>query len=158
MILGLPFGTGLTAGTKQLVTIRFDVAVNAAAGNTALLFNDVPVVREVADLNANVLPSDFQNGALNILGPTAASVTIGGRVLSSNNRGISAATVSITDGSGIIRSARTNSFGYYRFTEVSAGENYILTARHKNYQFAPQVVSVNEDLSELNFVANGETP
>lgn len=157
VILGLPFGTGLTAGTKQLVTVRFDVAANAAAGNTALFFNDVPVVREVSDLNANVLPSTFQDGAINILGPTAADVTIAGRVLTANNRGVSGARVVMTDASGIGREARTNSFGYYNFTAVAAGETYIFTVTHKRFEFAPQVVFVIEERDDFNFVSSSKS-
>ena len=96
--------------------------------------------------------SEF-SGAKQVLNPSAASVSIGGRVFNQSGRGVSRALISLTDSNGIVRNAITNSFGYYRFTEVSACETYFLTARHKNYQFSPQVVSVNEALEELNFFA-----
>ncbi len=84
--------------------------------------------------------------------PTAAAVSVGGRV-SVNGRGVMRARVSMTDGKGQIRTVITNAFGYYRFTEVEVGQIYIVSVSHKQYQFAPQVVSVSEELTELNFTA-----
>jgi len=53
-----------------------------------------------------------------------------------------------------VRYATTNPFGFYRFTEVSAGATYILTAAHKRFGFATQIVSVNEERGDINFVAS----
>lgn len=83
--------------------------------------------------------------------PTAADASISGRIATSDGRGISNARVTVTDSNGAAKSAATNSFGYFRFESVAAGETYIVTARHKTYQFAARVISVNEDVSELNF-------
>ncbi len=52
------------------------------------------------------------------------------------------------------RFAYTNPFGYYRFNDVIAGNTYILTVRHKSYTFAPQVLSIVDDYSNLNFTAS----
>ncbi len=67
--------------------------------------------------------------------------------------GLSNATVTLTDANGITRTMRTSAFGSYRFEDVATGENYIQSVRSKRYQFAPQVVSVTEELTELNFFA-----
>ena len=155
VILGLPFGVGLTAGTKQLVTIRFDVVSNAAAGDSALTFSDAPVFREVSDVNANVLPSTSQNGAVTILFPTAASVSLGGYVLTQLGRAPRGAFVTLTDLLGNSRETTVNRFGYYQFTEVEAGRVYFLTVTAKGYNFTPPnaVVTPNFDIAELNFTA-----
>jgi len=87
------------------------------------------------------------------LAPTAASVTISGRVLTAKGSGLMRAIVSISDGSGELRSVITASSGFYRFENVRAGETYIFEVRSKKYQFAPQVVSVIEEITELNFTA-----
>lgn len=86
--------------------------------------------------------------------PTAAGVTVAGRILSGKNRGVSNAFVSLTDSNGEIRVARTNPFGYYQFTEVRAGETYIVSVRHRSYQFTPQIVTVNEELADVDFMPN----
>ncbi|MCY7345041.1 MAG: carboxypeptidase regulatory-like domain-containing protein, partial [Pyrinomonadaceae bacterium] len=88
-----------------------------------------------------------------LLAPTAANIAIGGRVFAGKGRGLSNAFVVLTDMNGASRTAATNSFGYYRFDEVAAGETYILNVRSKRFRFAPQVVSVTEELTELNFFA-----
>jgi uncharacterized delta-60 repeat protein len=53
-----------------------------------------------------------------LLAPTAASVSISGRVRTSNGRGLLNATVSLTDNEGITRTTRTKSFGYFRFAKI----------------------------------------
>ena len=89
------------------------------------------------------------------LAPTAASVSVGGRVLDNIGRGISKAVVQITDQNGITKSVRTNQFGYYRFDDIEAGEVYTVNARHKRYRFSPQVVSIQDSLTNLNLTAGG---
>lgn len=97
---------------------------------------------------------DINNANFTITAPTAAPVSISGRVLSSNGRNLSDASVSLTDQFGVVRTFRSNWSGYYEFDGVAAGQTYILTASRKNYEFSPQVIFISEDLTELNFVAN----
>ncbi len=87
------------------------------------------------------------------LAPTAATVTVSGRV-TTGKRGVAGARVSVTDSSGNTRTALTNSFGYYRFDALLAGNTYIFDVRAKRLTFAPQVVTVNEETSDLNFTGN----
>lgn len=89
------------------------------------------------------------------LAPTAALVSVKGRVLSSDGRNIPNALISITDSNGTKQTTRTNPFGYYRFTDLTAGEIYIFSIYSKGYTFNPATiaVTVNEDLSNINFVA-----
>jgi hypothetical protein len=96
---------------------------------------------------------DINNANFAITSPTAASVSVAGRVLSSFGRGVSNAVVTSTDQNGVVRTVRTNPFGYYRFTDVAAGQTYVLGVRHKQYTFSPRVVSVSEDLSGFDFIA-----
>lgn len=99
--------------------------------------------------------SEFSDAAAVVLAPpSAASVTVAGRVMSGKNRGVSNASLYLTDSSGEIRVARTNQFGYYQFTEVRAGETYIISVRHRSYQFTPQVITVNEELAAVDFLPN----
>lgn len=87
--------------------------------------------------------------------PSAASVSIGGRVTTATGRGISRAMVSATDGNGNVLTTTTNSFGYYSFAELPAGDTYIFSVRAKHYQFAQpsQVLFINEEQNEVNFTA-----
>ncbi|HEX8197429.1 MAG TPA: carboxypeptidase-like regulatory domain-containing protein [Pyrinomonadaceae bacterium] len=84
---------------------------------------------------------------------TAASVSVSGRVLTNGKRSLSNAVVYLTDSQGNTRTARTNSLGYYRFNDIAAGQSVTITVVSKRFQFAPQVVNVNEEMSGLNFLA-----
>ena len=88
-----------------------------------------------------------------LVAPTAASVVLGGRVFNAGGQPVSKAFVTLTGADGAIRTALTNPFGYYRFEAVAVGETYVLSVVSKQYQFAPQVVFVMDEASELNFFA-----
>lgn len=85
--------------------------------------------------------------------PTAASVSISGRVLNGQKSPVSKATVTLTDSAGITRTALTSPFGYYKFEDVSAGQTVILNASSKGYQFTERVLTVNENVEDLDFSA-----
>ncbi|MDQ3799695.1 MAG: carboxypeptidase-like regulatory domain-containing protein [Acidobacteriota bacterium] len=87
-----------------------------------------------------------------LLAPTAASVTVSGRV-TANGRGVANAIVTYAGETGERKSAITNAFGYYRFEEVPAGQTYVFNVVSKRYTFPSRAVTVSEELSELNFEA-----
>jgi hypothetical protein len=82
--------------------------------------------------------------------PTAASVSVAGRVLD-GNAPIAKATVTLTDNTGLTRTALTNPFGYYKFEDVAAGQTVVLNASARGRQFAQQAVTVNENVENLDF-------
>ena len=90
--------------------------------------------------------------------PTAAEVIVSGRVTTANGSGIRNVRVTITNTNGESQTARTGSFGYFRFTEIPAGATYIFTAVAKRYTFSEssQVRTIVEDTDNINFVALGE--
>lgn len=82
-------------------------------------------------------------------------VTLGGRVLTSGGRGISNARIALTDANGTIINVQTNSFGYYRFTNLSPGTTYTITVSSKGYRFnSPQIVTVDNNRNNFNFIAS----
>ena len=85
--------------------------------------------------------------------PSAASVTVAGRILTNNGNGLANATVFMTDSFGNIRSARTSSFGYYSFEEVEVGQTYVFSVSSRRYAYAKQVVAINDEVNNLNFYA-----
>ena len=88
--------------------------------------------------------------------PTAANVSVGGRILDTGGNGISRSTVTLTDSAGNVRTAMTSSFGYYSFDDVPAGQTYILTVSNKRYLFAdsPRVISGQDNLADIDFIAS----
>jgi Carboxypeptidase regulatory-like domain len=93
---------------------------------------------------------DINIGCLTV---TAASVPVSGRVMSGKGTGVSRAVVTMADDRGNIFSTRTNSFGYYKFDNVTAGNSYVVSVSSKLYQFESQVVSVTDAIADLDFYA-----
>ena len=87
------------------------------------------------------------------IAPTAAAVGVSGRVLTAYGSGIRNARVILTDQNGISRSVVTSAFGYYNFAGVEAGTTCMLSVSAKRFVFAPRVVTVSDELTDLNFVA-----
>ena len=150
---GNPLG-GRTAWTG-ISGVYIDVDINlpiAANGQTVRL-----KWRMGADFQFNglgVWMDDVQViNSYTCLTPSAASVTVGGRVTSGEGRGIFRARVYLTDAAGETRTALTGSFGYYRVDDVPAGQTYTLGVMHKRYQFAPKILSVNEEVADFDFIA-----
>ena len=85
---------------------------------------------------------------------TAAAVSVNGRVTDSFGQGVSKTRINMTKSNGEILSAITNSFGYYQFDGIEVGQNYVLQASSKQYQFQnnPRVLFVNEDLTGEDFI------
>ncbi len=86
---------------------------------------------------------------LNITGP--ATGTISGRVVTPSGSGLRNATVSLTDSLGVRRTATTSSFGFYSFTDVPVGPDYVIRISSRQYRFTPQTLQFNDDLTNVNF-------
>ncbi len=88
--------------------------------------------------------------------PTAADVTLAGRVIAANGRGVNGARVLLNDGSGEIRMATTNAFGHYRFTGIEAGRTVVLSISSKRYRFTNpvQTITLGDSAFDVNFVAD----
>ncbi len=80
----------------------------------------------------------------------ATAATVSGRVII-RGRGLARAQVMISDSNGMIQKTMTNPLGFYRFENVVIGSTYIFEVKSKRYTFAPQVVTVSESISDLNF-------
>ena len=161
-VAGSPFASGGNASNAIAINQagKFLFAANSLSRNlTTYVINSTTGVL----LNIGVQPSNtlgttgFLSGIayyFPTFAPTAASVSVSGRVSDANGNGISRARVILTDSNGETRYAFTSSFGYFRFDEVEVGETYIFEIRHKRYQFAPQVLTIHEAVEDLNFVAD----
>jgi hypothetical protein len=90
--------------------------------------------------------------------PTAAPVEVSGRVLNSQGRSVRGAVVSAYDEVGARQSAVTNTFGYYRFTKMMAGEPYVLSVQAKGYQFDSKFLSPTQNLANVDFISSPPTP
>lgn len=113
----------------------------------------------IAGTTSSNAPFSISSGFFSppFLAPTAASVSVSGRVLTTDGSGLKNARVILTDLHGNSQTTVTASFGYYSFSEIEAGQTYILTVQSKRYQFAPQVINALEDIENLNFAAQSQS-
>jgi uncharacterized delta-60 repeat protein len=176
---------GFLAGTNQSQTLQKNWTLTTNGITQAdITFRysdaDVPVgadesnfkfVRRGGAVNSTFAPSSFDVSANtftlsgvtqfsdwtlgNLLPPTAAAVTVGGQVLTTNGQGVYRARISLINSRGETRYANTNQFGFYRFNDVPAGETYILSAQSKQHSFAPPtlILFVGDELADVNFTA-----
>jgi len=138
-------------GGYPLVWTQFSITISglAAPTNGRVAFRYFVTNGGPAGANSDYIGVDtFEYIAL----PTAAGVSVGGRVLT-GERGLSNARVTLTSQDGQVRQVVTGAFGYYRFDDVVAGETYILTVNSKRFAFSPRVVTINEEIADLDLIA-----
>lgn len=160
-------GNKVGTSAMPLDPLLAPIANNGGATQTYALLSGSPAVNAGSNALAAGLTTD-QRGAgfpriVNTIvdigsfesafGPTAASVSIGGQVLTAKGRGIFGARIELIDLNGEIKYAMTNPSGFYRFAEVAAGRTFILSVKHKRYTFAAQIINLTEDLKGFNFTA-----
>ncbi len=105
----------------------------------------------------NFTPAAVDQGASyffinDVLAPTSAGVSIGGRVMT-NDIGLRNAIVTLTKANGETISVRTSTFGYYNFEGLEAGQTVVISVNSKRFQFNPQAITLSEDITDLNFIA-----
>ncbi len=155
-------GTGTPSGTVEFFDGATSLGTDTlnASGQATLTTSTLP--NGTRNITAQYLGADIGAGGGGYVGstsgvlqqvvlvPTAANVGISGRILSPNGRGIAKAVVTLTDDNGSIKYSITNPFGYFRFTDVRVGAVHILNVKAKNIQFVPQVITVNQEINNLN--------
>ncbi|PYT00948.1 MAG: hypothetical protein DMF63_04585 [Acidobacteria bacterium] len=105
------------------------------------------------DLNEN--PYHFSISGIGAV-PTAATVSLSGRVRTSGGVGISNAILTLVGQDGSTRISRSTSFGYFYFDDVPAGATYFLSVKHKRFTFNQPgiLISVLDEITGLDFVAD----
>jgi uncharacterized delta-60 repeat protein len=140
-------------GTLGRTTALFD---NNDANSTALSFylNDKILA---AGKSWNGTDYDFAIARFeNEFIPTAATVSVSGRVSTANGNGIRNVVVTLIAPNGENLTTRTSTFGYFRFDEISVGGTYVISVNSKRFTFNPpsQVLTVNEEVTDVNFIAS----
>lgn len=147
---GLTLNTDGTWSGIATETKLYSFTVQATDSATFVRGSGRNASRAVA---ANTTQKTFQ---LRILGPTSSDVSISGRVLDSAGRGIRNVNVYLTDQQGRVYSVTTGSFGYYQFAGIATGQICVVSVAAKRFNFSEpaRVMSVNNDTTGVDFVAN----
>jgi hypothetical protein len=93
-------------------------------------------------------------GAFEAQAPTAAAVSITGRIETPEGSGLTNAIVMLSHANGNVRPARSSSFGYFRFDDVTVGETYIVTVSSKRYTFTPIAIALTDAVTDMILVAD----
>ena len=130
-----------SAGTRNLVNIRFTVPAGVSSGGFGIAFGSVPTPQSVLNSMGVSLSTTYQGGTL-VVGQ-ADGIGVSGRVFTPDGRGLRNATVIATDTFGGRRFATTSSSGNYSFSYVRLGESYTFTVESKRYRFTPRVILID---------------
>ncbi len=92
----------------------------------------------------------------NCFAPTAAGVSISGRVMDAAGNGIASTRIVMVDAEGVSRVAVTSLGGFYKFDEVAAGQTVLLTVNSRRFHFSnqTQLVVISDNLTAINFTAD----
>ncbi len=125
--------------------------------NTAS-FNRTPTANFIVSGGNITLTLPARSGAiLGELAPTAAAVTVSGRITFATGFGARRVWVELQNTStGQIYRVRTNGDGYYSQSDLTAGSIYTITPSLRNNTFNPvnATVTADENINNLSFTAN----
>lgn len=116
-----------------------------------------PVMPFVLDAGANTIGAngidEFSEWSAGNAEPIVLNV--GGRIAAADGAGIGNAKVVLTDAEGASRVVFTGPFGLYNFDNVEPGATYTVSVSARRHSFAQpaQTVTVNDNLHNVNFVA-----
>ncbi len=100
--------------------------------------------------------SEYSNAQIvTVILPTAATVTVSGRV-NVGGRNLHGVSMALFDtASGETFYAMTDINGVYRFNDVPVGEDYIITPQRIGYTFSPanKFLSLTEEMTNVDFTA-----
>jgi len=138
-------GQTIAAGAT---TYQFTVQVN---GDENYESNESYFVNVTNVTGATVADGQGEGTIVNDdLAPTAGPVSVAGRIMTRDGRGVSGATVSMMDQNGVAFSVRTDSLGFYRFESVPGGQSYVLVVKSEAFSFSPRVLTAYADVSGVN--------
>jgi hypothetical protein len=130
------FGAGsLVQGTVISPT---NISLGAGAG----IYGRAIAINGTVTMDTNVIRACS-------LAPTAARVSVGGRVTNDNGYGLKGVRIVLTDSAGHTSVTLSSSFGYYKFEGLEVGQTVILSVTSRRYVF-DQSVRVESLLDQIN--------
>jgi hypothetical protein len=86
--------------------------------------------------------------------PTAAGVSVSGKVTDSNGRALGSALVVLEDANGNPKRTISSPLGYFAFENITAGDTYVISAFAKGHSFPARAISVAADVNDLVLTGN----
>lgn len=108
-----------------------------------------PVLGEPSGFGTFALTSGFWN--YTPLAPTAAPVSISGRVMTPTGAGLFNAILYLQTQDGETLATRSGSFGYYMFDGIAAGQTVFISVESKRYTYSPRTIRLADVVTDLDF-------
>lgn len=86
--------------------------------------------------------------------PSAASVSVSGKVVTPSGNAVRRAPVVLTETDGTVHTAYTNAFGLFNFDGIPAGQFVTLNSNSKRYSFPTMVVGIGDSVNDLTIVTD----
>lgn len=148
---GRPAWSGLSGGTS-VAPAYVTVTVNLPVWARGQLVRMKWVVATDEGLTA---PGDSGARLDSIVGTecatTSGRVSLSGRILDPEGRGLNGAVVRISNDQGRSWLTRTSTLGYYRFDELDPGRTYIVDVKSRRNTFNPRVIQLFDSVADFNF-------
>ncbi|MCC6451911.1 MAG: carboxypeptidase regulatory-like domain-containing protein [Acidobacteria bacterium] len=90
-----------------------------------------------------------------VLAPSAAPVSVTGRITTANGNGIRNVRVVLTEENGTMHYAITGSFGYFVFENIESGQGVVVSVSAKRYTFSQpsRFISLEDNISDADWVS-----
>ncbi|HEX8638078.1 MAG TPA: carboxypeptidase regulatory-like domain-containing protein, partial [Pyrinomonadaceae bacterium] len=136
-----------------LYNLQFTV-IGAGNPQTTLSFVNPANSRGTFQFDNGSLEVNTANGLFTVIGSTATTVSLSGRVTTQSGKGIRNVMITMTDSNGNERTTTTTGFGYYRFENVTTGQSATVSAKAKRYGLIQSSIvrMINEQIDDADFV------
>lgn len=145
-VVTLPLGLGSIIINEQLSAGPGDLTINALhvlLTPVGLASTDLVIAHSHSDIHCS-------------LSPSAAPATVSGRITNASGQPVSHARIRIMDQNGGSWTGMSGSFGEYSIDEIPVGLTYLIEVEHKRYSFGSRVISVEDNVANVDFAAEPE--
>ena len=144
-----PLANLLGRNNELLASASRQITVQPMAGGSKSITTTATATDGESVISNNLFSSNFV-----ALGPTAAPVSVSGRITTADGQSIGNVIVTLAANGEPARTAITNPFGYYSFKGVTAGTTVFITVRSKRYEFSPDTreIFVMDELTDVDFI------
>lgn len=156
---GIPVDITITGAPNQVVVLPLGLGTiiineQTSAGPGDLTVNALHVLLTPLGLASTDLVIAHSHSDIScLLAPSAAGATVSGRVMDVNGNPIAYARIRIFDSDGVSWIGVSGPFGEYSVDDIPVGGTYVAEVTHKRYAFPTRVISVVENVSGIDFIA-----
>ena len=153
LCVSLVSAVNLAAQTGGTFSITQSVIASGGGQASGGTFN-------VTGTTGQALAGTLSNGApFNVRGgfwqnSASSNVSISGRLLTIGGRGVRNAMVNLIDPISGTQQVLTGPLGAYHFNNVVPGRTYTISIMSRRFLFTPQIISVPDALTGIDFIAS----